>query len=273
MSEQEEGLTSVAKEDHKITTESADWLSDKLSEAIDLVSKASEKIEIVDDEGNKKIYTPVAIRNAIFRKVFGVRGRIMTRPREGSDKEVVMESVIDFLMDGKYVRYANAFAGKTKYEMAQAQTGKSMIQLAETASIGRALANIGLSGGEFASLEDLVDYKSEKISTDNMVATKKQIELIQEKLKLKNLKIEKDFPMIEDLNKISYKRATDLISEIDETDEKKTTQRKTRVQSKNPKVNAKSTAASKTERQTVSSKKTTESKNQKSDKEPDGELF
>jgi hypothetical protein len=214
MSEQIKSEMGAAKESHSVSNTSADWLSLKLQEAMKMVSESPEKIKLVDEEGNEKMYTPVAVRNSIFRKVFGIRGRIMTKSIDSNQKEVVMESVIDFLMDGKYVRYANAFAGKTQYEAASSQTGKSLLQLAETASIGRVLANIGLSGGEFASIEDLVDFNEKKIDTSSMGATLKQLELIQDLLKEKNIKLKDSFPFIEDLKKIKYEEAVDLIEEL-----------------------------------------------------------
>lgn len=267
MSEQEEALTAMAKEEHKVTNESADWLSEKLKEAMALIEQSTKKITLTNDDGEEKIYTPVAVRVDIFRRVFGIRGRIITRPRENNQKEVVMESFIDFLMDGKYVRYANAFAGKTQYEAVSAQTGKSMIQLAETASIGRALANIGLSGGEFSSLEDLVDFNNEKVTTSNMKATKIQIKKIEDGLKAKNLNLQDAFPLVDDINKIDYQKAREMIREIDKMDIKKTTRSRTKRAS-----TAKPTEGSsniKSTKESDSSKTETSKKNKKDD----GSLF
>lgn len=266
MSEQVKSEMGAAKESHSVSNDSADWLSNKLQEAMKMVSESPEKIKLIDMDGNEKMYTPVAVRNSIFRKVFGIRGRIMTKSIDSNQKEVVMESVIDFLMDGKYVRYANAFAGKTQYEAASSQTGKSLLQLAETASIGRVLANIGLSGGEFASIEDLVDFNEKKIDTSSMGATIKQLELIKDLLKEKNIKLEDSFPLIENFKKIKYEEAVDLIDDlkvmeaIDSTKVVKTPVSKKTVANKKP-VASKKTVANKT----VANKKVVSAKPVKKD--------
>lgn len=271
MSEQETAQEVMAQGGHNVSDKTADWLSKKLSEAMEMIENSTQKIQIADDSGEIKNYTPVAVRNNIFRKVFGIRGRIVTRRRESTDdKEVVMEAFIDFLMDGKYVRYANAFAGKTKFEAAASQTGKSMLQLAETAAIGRALANLGLSGGEFSSLEDLVDFNNEKVSTANMMATDKQIKAIEEGLKSKNVKLNEAFPLVEDIKKIDYKKANEMIAELKEMPEKKSTRRTSRKKQSSDNSQEKAPAKRQAASKSKSNKPNTE-KDKSSD--GDGQIF
>lgn len=273
MTEQIESVVSTLKEGHTVQDATAEAFGKLLNKAITEVTETENKITIVDDNGNEKIYTQVAVRNDIFRRIFGFKARILTRIRddiklENQQDTVIMEAVLDMLLDGKYVRVANAFAGKTQYQAALSQKGQSVIQLAETAAVGRVLASIGLSGGEFATLEDMVDLNNgEKITKNNLKITKVQKEKIKSSLSDKSLKMS-DFPLIESVDDLSYQEAMDLIEDINKSPVKSTT--RSRPVKKDAKKDLK-TSAKKTTAKKANAKKPAPT--DKSDEKEDGSLL
>lgn len=116
------------------------------------VSKANE--DGMDFQGKK--YTPVAARVEILRKHFGGSVGISTEIIELgkiSGEPVVVRAMVTDLEQGHILGTGHAwevigqgFVNKT-----------SALENAETSAIGRALASLGIHGGEFASANELRD--------------------------------------------------------------------------------------------------------------------
>lgn len=217
MSEQVEDTKSLsASKDHSVESKVVEGFSKKLEKAKKELENTSKKIILKTESGDSKVYTPVAVRVDIFRKHFGLSGRIISRIKEKNDQEVIIEATLDILMDGKFVRIANAYANKTRYQASINQFA-NMIENTETSAIGRVLANIGLSGGEFASLEDLIEYKkinNDGLDIENLAIQKEQIKEINILLKEKNYKISELNPEINDVSELNYQEAHDLIETL-----------------------------------------------------------
>lgn len=214
-----------AKPDHIVEIKTVDIFSKKLEKAKLELEKTDKKIILRnEDTGEQKTYTPVAVRVDIFRKHFGFSGRLISKIKEKNDQEIIVEATLDILMDGKFVRIANAHANKTRYQSSITQFG-NMIETAETSAIGRVLANIGLSGGEFASLEDLVGYKkmnNDGLEISNISIQETQIKEINLLLKEKNYKINELLPEINDVSELNYEEANNLIEELTKKRKKRT---------------------------------------------------
>jgi hypothetical protein len=104
----------------------------------------SEKVNI-----KGKMYAQVATRVQIIREEFGQDVRIMSKIHEINDTVVRVESVISVNDRGEWVVIGNGFA--EEYRAAGMINKNSALENCETSAIGRALANCGLSGGEYAS--------------------------------------------------------------------------------------------------------------------------
>jgi hypothetical protein len=105
----------------------------------------------VDMRGGKK-YTMVKDRVEIFRKYFGTGYGIETSIEYCDDTFVRMKAVIrDLEKDGMIVGsgHAEELRGSTNVNKTSA------LENAETGAIGRALASIGLAGGEYASANEM----------------------------------------------------------------------------------------------------------------------
>ena len=112
----------------------------------------------VDIDGKK--YTTVAKRNELLRREFGVDVKVKTRVKHLAESVVIMETKIYFKLDGKWELIANGFAEEMRQS---SEINKySALENAETSSIGRALANLGLSGGEFASVNEVENNKKQQ---------------------------------------------------------------------------------------------------------------
>lgn len=93
-------------------------------------------------------YTKVASRVEAFRKAFGVEPEFQTEIIERNDQVVVMRAVIK--IDGRTVAMGHA-----EERRAIGPVNKTAaLENCETSAIGRALGNLGLHGGEYATLEE-----------------------------------------------------------------------------------------------------------------------
>lgn len=102
--------------------------------------------------GNKR-YTTVAVRVECFRRVFGLAGRIRTEMLHADAETVVMQAHIEFLQDGQWHEYANGYAEERRNSSQVNRT--SAVENCESSAVGRALANLGLHGGEYASANEV----------------------------------------------------------------------------------------------------------------------
>jgi hypothetical protein len=214
------------------------------------VKESDKKVEIVDpNTGDKKRYTQVQVRNEIMREVFGFQIRLLTRIVENNDQGATVEARCDALMNGKFVRIANAFGSKTRQELAMNQVKGSCLPYAETSAIGRVLAGLGLSGGEYASLEDFVAFKGGKLVAETVSATKEQLNKINTLLKEKSQKIT-DVSDYESSDDINYEDAFDIIEKLEKMNKKVT--RRTRTNKTTTKTTTKKTTPAKEKKETES---------------------
>lgn len=103
----------------------------------------------VDTKGGKK-YLMVQDRVQIFRKHFGIHGRIDTEQVVDGD---YIRSETTIWINGEMV--ANGLAEEVRGSTFINKT--SAIENSETSAIGRALSNLGLMGSEYASAEEMVN--------------------------------------------------------------------------------------------------------------------
>lgn len=121
-----------------------------------LLASAMAEVAAANDKGmqlGRKKYTTVAVRVEVFRKVFGMRGRIRTEMLHADADTVVMQAHIEFLHDSQWHEYANGYAEEKRNSSQVNRT--SAVENCESSAVGRALANLGLHGGEYASANEV----------------------------------------------------------------------------------------------------------------------
>jgi len=133
----------------------------KLRQAIKEIEQSSDKI---DYDGKK--YTTVAKRIDVIRKYFGFDVQIKTENSSVNDSTVVFKASL-ILFNGNEQREISTGHAEEK-RLSSEMNKKAAYEVAETSAIGRALGNAGLSGGEFASANELaaVGAIKSKISED-----------------------------------------------------------------------------------------------------------
>lgn len=102
-----------------------------------------------------KEYETVASRVQRFRKEHGTKYAIITELIEATDQRVVMKASIlgsDRQLAG-VVAYATGYAEESRTSSQINKT--SALENAETSAIGRALANFGMAGTEYASADEV----------------------------------------------------------------------------------------------------------------------
>ena len=137
----------------------------KLSDAILELANIDKKLKVAT-KGSKK-YTMVADRVRIFRKHFGVDAQIDTT-QTFDESYVRSETTISVGGD----RVANGIAEEDRRFGPVNKT--SAAENAETSSIGRALANLGLQGGEYPSGDELliaIEQQEKEIPAANNVVS------------------------------------------------------------------------------------------------------
>jgi hypothetical protein len=103
--------------------------------------------------GNKH-YTTVARRVEIFRKHFGPFGRLRVADHhENEAGSIYMRAVVELKTDLGWEEVAEGRAEEVRGSNPITRT--SAIEVCETSAYGRALANFGLHGGEFASANEV----------------------------------------------------------------------------------------------------------------------
>ena len=96
-----------------------------------------------------KYYTTVDKRLQSFRKVFGSNANITTEIIMNDLERVVVKATVFVYQDGKWVEIGNDYAEEFRNQGMVNKT--SALENCCTSAIGRALANCGLGGGEYAS--------------------------------------------------------------------------------------------------------------------------
>lgn len=96
-----------------------------------------------------KYYTTVDKRLQSFRKVFGSNANITTEIIMNDLERVVVKATVLVYQDGEWVEIGNDYAEEFRNQGMVNKT--SALENCCTSAIGRALANCGLGGGEYAS--------------------------------------------------------------------------------------------------------------------------
>jgi hypothetical protein len=141
-----------------------DLLNEAIKKIDDLPNKAPHKANI-----KGKWYTLVASRVSIFREVFGTDARIQTEVVTADLERVCMKATVYVRQQGVWEEVANAFA--EEFRGAGMINKTSAIENCETSAIGRALSNLGLSGGEFASSFEVENAINNKAEAPNVAET------------------------------------------------------------------------------------------------------
>lgn len=116
--------------------------------------------EGVDQRGGKK-YTMVSTRVEAFRKTFGMEYGIETDIISYNGDNVIAKAVIKN-KDGMIIGsgYAEEIRGSSNVNKTSA------IENCETSAVGRALASIGLHGGQYASINEVEQAQQKEITID-----------------------------------------------------------------------------------------------------------
>jgi len=116
--------------------------------------------EGVDQRGGKK-YTMVSVRVEAFRKAFGMEYGIETEIISYTGDNVIAKAVIKN-KDGMIIGsgYAEEIRGSSNVNKTSA------VENCETSAVGRALASIGLHGGQYASINEVEQAQEKEITID-----------------------------------------------------------------------------------------------------------
>lgn len=130
-----------------------------LEEAMQEVNNLNQT-EGVDQRGGKK-YTMVSTRVEAFRKAFGMEYGIETDIISYNGDNVIAKAVIKN-KDGMIIGsgYAEEIRGSSNVNKTSA------IENCETSAVGRALASIGLHGGQYASINEVEQAQQKEVTID-----------------------------------------------------------------------------------------------------------
>lgn len=128
--------------------------SGPLDQALEFALKLLVQENAQSEEVDGRRYTKVVDRVTIFRRAFGGVGHIVTELLH-ADRDLVRFKANIVIYD-KLVATGHAEEFRDAHEV----NYTSALENAETSAIGRALANLGLHGGEFASADELLSAKA-----------------------------------------------------------------------------------------------------------------
>ena len=136
-----------------------DWTEyEKLHKAA-MEDVASDKSASINIHGKK--YSPVSARVEKFRKHFGPNGRLrIAEQAETENGRLFMRAVVELRGEGEWIEVAEGRAEEQRGATAILKT--SAVEVCETSAIGRALANFGLHGGEYASANEVQVARSQQ---------------------------------------------------------------------------------------------------------------
>lgn len=137
------------------------------NEKLNLAIEEVEKMEGLKLEGGN--YTTVAQRLKVLRKIFGFDIKVANTLKFYDGTQCQFETRIYIKQDGAWEGIANGYSSERRND--NAYTATSLMEIAETSAVGRALAFLGLFGSNIAS-KDEVDGKKEQ-SKENKKTTKK----------------------------------------------------------------------------------------------------
>lgn len=119
----------------------------ELKQAMERVQELHEKLG-VKQKGDKK-YTQVVHRVQALREVYGTEISIQTEIMSIDKERVVVKAIV--LIGGNIIGSGHAEEWRSEGYINKT----SALENCETSAIGRALASIGLGGGEYASVEEI----------------------------------------------------------------------------------------------------------------------
>lgn len=122
------------------------------SPLLDAMREIASKDEGKMDFHGKK-YTPVALRVQRLRETYGDQCAIYTDLVARDDHTVVMKAEVWGVVNEDWVKLATGFAEEVRSSRGVNST--SALENCETSAVGRALAALGLGGGEYASADEL----------------------------------------------------------------------------------------------------------------------
>ena len=128
-------------------------MSEEQNRLVGAVVKMSElpDSEKVDIRGKR--YAEVHTRVQIFRETYGDDGKIISTIHVADDTRVLAETSISVFVDESWRVIANDFA--EEYRASGPVNKTSAVENCLTSSIGRALSACGLSGGNYASFDEV----------------------------------------------------------------------------------------------------------------------
>ena len=125
-------------------------MSDKLNTAMDMVAELN-KSHGVTQRGGKK-YTQVVHRMEAFRRVFGMDYGIKTEVLK-DDGQIVQVRADIYALTNEQIPVGTGMAEELRGAGNVNKT--SALENCESSAIGRALASLGLAGGEYASSNEM----------------------------------------------------------------------------------------------------------------------
>ena len=122
-----------------------------------------------------KLYAEVHTRVQAFREAYGENGRIISTIHVADEAKVLAETSVSVFVEGSWRVIANDFAEEFRGEGMVNKT--SAVENCMTSSIGRALSACGLSGGNYASFDEVdhaINDKAEAPKPTEKPTTKKK---------------------------------------------------------------------------------------------------
>jgi len=117
------------------------------------LNKAMDEIAVLNKDGvvvqGGKRYTQVVVRMEVFRRRFGLD--------YGIDTDVLFPAEGGIIVKAKVTGEGNIIGSGMAY--ATEMSKEKCLEKLETTAVGRALASIGLSGGEYCSQNELDTYE------------------------------------------------------------------------------------------------------------------
>ena len=120
-----------------------------------------------------KLYTEVHTRVQAFREAYGEDGRIISTIHVVDETKVLAETTISVFVGGSWRVIANDFAEEFRGSGPVNKT--SCVENTITSSIGRSLAACSLSGGSYASFDEVDHAINDKAEAPSPKPKKKQI--------------------------------------------------------------------------------------------------
>ena len=151
----------------QITTTPTKTDNIRLSEAIEKVKGLRGQFAI-QQKGGKK-YLQVQDRLEVFRNVFALDFGIHTQLIEATDNTVVIKAEVVRFSDNAII--ATCYAEENRNQGYVNKT--SAVENGETSAIGRALANLGMHGGEYATSNE-IENAVEDSKTGNTTTVARQ---------------------------------------------------------------------------------------------------